>query len=68
MVRGKLCLTVRDFADELGFKIGSCNHIFTVKAQRRRFCSKFVPRFLSDDQKGKLVEISQELLANANGN
>jgi len=34
-----------------------------------RFVStKFVPRLLTDDQKDIRVEISQELLANANGN
>ena len=34
----------------------------------RRISAKFVPRLLIDDQKGNRVEISQELLANANGN
>ena len=34
----------------------------------RRIRAKFVPRFLTDDQKENRVEISQELLANANGN
>jgi len=29
---------------------------------------KFVPRLLTDDQNENRVEISQELLANANGN
>jgi hypothetical protein len=68
VVRGNRCLIVRKFADELGFKIGSCNQIFTEKFQMRRVCSKTIPRFLTDDQKGKGVEISQELLANANAN
>jgi len=30
--------------------------------------AKFVPRLLTDDQKENRVEISQELLASANGN
>jgi len=30
--------------------------------------AKFVPRLLTDDQKENRVKISQELLANANGN
>ena len=30
--------------------------------------AKFMPRLLADDQKEKRVEISQELLASANGN
>jgi len=34
----------------------------------RRVSAKFVPLFLTDDQKENRVEISQELLANANGN
>jgi len=34
----------------------------------RRVSAKFVPRLLTDDQKENHVEISQELLANANGN
>jgi len=34
----------------------------------RRVSAKSVPRLLTDDQKENRVEISQELLANANGN
>jgi len=34
----------------------------------RRVSAKFVPRLLTDDQKENRVEISQELLASANGN
>jgi len=34
----------------------------------RRVSAKFVPRLLNDDQKENCVEISKELLANANGN
>jgi len=34
----------------------------------RRISAKFVPHLLTDDQKENLVEISQQLLANANGN
>jgi len=34
----------------------------------RRVSAKFVPRFLIDDLKENRVEISQELLASANGN
>ena len=33
----------------------------------RRVSAKFVPRLLTDDQKEKRVEISQEMLANASG-
>jgi len=34
----------------------------------RRVSAKFVRRLLTDDQKENRVEISHELLANANGN
>ena len=34
----------------------------------RSVSAKFVPRLLTDDQKENRVEISQELLANVNGN
>ena len=33
-----------------------------------RISAKFMPRLLTDDQKENRIEISQELLANANGN
>jgi len=33
-----------------------------------RVSAKFVPRLFTDDQKDNRVEISQELLGNANGN
>ena len=33
-----------------------------------RVSAEFVPRLVTDDQKQNHVEISQELLANANGN
>jgi len=34
----------------------------------RRVSAKLVPRLLTDDQKENRVEISQELLSNANDN
>ena len=60
-------LTVQEFADEVGISIGSCHQIFTEKLQMRRVSAKFMP-CLTDDQKENHVEISHELLANANGN
>jgi len=60
--------TVQEGADEVGISIGSCQQIFTEKLQMRRVSAKFVPRLLTDDQKENRVEISQELLANANSN
>jgi len=66
--RGNSRLTVPEAADEVGISIGSCHEIFTEKLQMRRVSEKFVPRLLTDDQKENRIEISQELLANANGN
>ena len=68
VIRGNRRLTVREVADDVGISIESCHQIFTDKLQMRRDSAKFVPRFLTDDQKENRVEISQELLANANGN
>jgi len=52
----------------VGISIRSCHQIFTEKLQLHRVSAKFVSCLLTDDQKEKCVEISQELLANANGN
>jgi len=66
--RGNRSLSVQEVAAELGICIGSCHQFFTEKLQMRRVSAKFVPRLLTDDQKETHVEISQELLANENGN
>jgi hypothetical protein len=42
--------------------------MFTDKLQICRVSAKFGPRLLTDDQNMNRVEISQEQLANANGN
>jgi len=42
--------------------------MFTEKLEMRRVSAKLVPRLLTDDQKENRVEMSDELLANANGN
>jgi len=68
VIHGNLHLTVREVADEVGNSIESCHQIFTGKIQMRRVSAKFVPHLLTDDQKVNRVEISHELLANANGN
>ena len=68
VIRVNRRLTVREVADEVGISIDSCLQIFTEKLQMRRVSAKFVPRLLTDDQKENRVEISQELLAIANGN
>jgi len=67
-VRGNHRVIVQEVADEVGITTESCHQISTEKHQVRRVSAKFVPRLLTDDQKENRVEISQELLANANGN
>jgi len=52
----------------VGISIETRHQNFTEKIQMRRVSAKFVPRSLIDDQKENRVEISQEFLANANGN
>jgi len=68
-IRGNRRLTAREVADEVSINVGSCHQIFTEKLQMCRVSvKKFVPSLLTDDQKKNRVEISQELLADANGN
>ena len=61
-------LTFREVADEVGISVVSCRHIFTEKLRLLRTSVNFVLRLLTDDQKENRVEISQDLLDNANGN
>ena len=68
VIRGNHRLTVREVADEVSISIGSCHQILTEKLQMHHVSAKFVPRLLTDDQKENHVDISQELLANANEN
>jgi len=68
VIRGNCPLTLREVADEVDISIGSCHQIFTEKLQMCCVSAKFMPRLLTDDQKENHVEISRELLANANSN
>ena len=68
VILGNHRLTVRKVADEVGISIGSCHQMLTEKRQMRRVSAKFVPCLLTDDQKENHVEISWELLTNANRN
>ena len=68
VIRGNRRLHVREVANEVGISIGSCHQILTEKLHMRPISAEFVPRLLTDDQKENRVEISQELLANANVN
>jgi hypothetical protein len=64
----EIIVCVQEVADEVGISTGSCPQISTEKLQMRRVSAKFVLHLLTEDQKENRVEISQELLANANGN
>jgi len=68
VIHGNRRLTVREVGDEVGISIGSFHQILTEKHQLHCVSAKFMPLLLTDDQKENHVEISQELLANANGN
>jgi len=68
VTRGNCRLTVQEVADKVGTSIGSCHQIFTEKLQMGHISAKFMLHFLNDDQKENHVEISNEMLANANGN
>jgi len=67
VIRGNRRLTVREVADKVGISIGSRHQNVTEKLQMRRVSAKLMQRFLTDDQKENRVEISQQLLGNANG-
>jgi len=68
VIRGNRLLTAREGADEVGISTRSCHQMFTEKLLMCRVDEKFAPRLLSDAQRENRVDISQELLANANGN
>ena len=68
VIHGNRHLTVQEVADELDISIGSCHQIFTEKHQLHCVSAKFMLCLLTDGQKENHVEISQDLLANANGN
>ena len=55
-------LTIRETAEDVGIRFGSCQAILTEKLNMQRVAAKFVPRVLTEDQKANRVNISQELL------
>jgi hypothetical protein len=68
VIRGNRGLTVREVADEVGISIESCHQLLIEKLQMCPINAEFVQHLLFDNQKYYRVEISQEKLANANGN
>jgi hypothetical protein len=49
-------------ADELGISKTSCHEILSEHLVMQRVAAKFVPRLLTDEQKQKNIEVSQEIL------
>ena len=65
VIRGNRHLTVTEVAKKVGISVGSCHAILTKKLKMHRVCAKFVPRLLTDRPKENRVNISQDMLANA---
>jgi len=55
-------LSIREIAEDVGIRFGSCQAILTEKLNMHRVAAKFVHRGLTEDQKANRVNISQELL------
>ncbi|KAK8395421.1 hypothetical protein O3P69_006220 [Scylla paramamosain] len=62
MVRDDRRLTVRKIADELGMNHNSVWKIITEDLGMRKVCAKMVPRLLNDDQKGRRMQVCQDIL------
>lgn len=65
LIRSNRRLTIREVAEECDISFGSCQEILTEKLQMRRVAAKFVPKVLTEDQKGHRVVCSEELLEQA---
>ncbi|KAF2879594.1 hypothetical protein ILUMI_26576, partial [Ignelater luminosus] len=57
MVHANRRLTIRELADELNISYGSVQSILTDNLQTRRVSAKFVPRFLTGEQKENRVSV-----------
>jgi len=68
VIRSNRRLTVRDVAEEVSISKTVCHEILTENLSMHRIAAKFVPRLLTDDQKQNRVDVSQELLDQANDN
>jgi len=51
LVHNSRRLKVREKADDCGISVGSCDAILMDNLHMKRVCAKFVPRFLTDDQR-----------------
>lgn len=65
LIRADRRLTIREIAEECEISFGSCQEILTGKLEMRRVAAKFVPKVLTEDQKGHRVLCSEELLEQA---
>ena len=54
-------LAVREIADDFGISVGSCDIILTDDQHMKRVCTKFVPRFITDDQREQRQTIARDL-------
>ena len=62
IVRNNRGLTVREIADDCEIPVGSCDAILTNDLHMKRACAKFVPRFVTDDQREQRQTIAGDLL------
>jgi hypothetical protein len=65
VIHGNCRSTVQEVVEEVGISVGSCHPILTRKLQLHCVSAKFVPPLLTDGQQENLVNISQDMLANA---
>jgi hypothetical protein len=60
LVRKDQCRTIQDLADEMGIGYGTCQRILTAELGMHRAAAKFVPSFLTADQKQQRVNVCKE--------
>jgi len=61
IVRNNRRLRIGEIADDCRISVGSCNTILTDDLHMKRVCAKFVPRFLTDDQREQRQTIARDL-------
>jgi hypothetical protein len=66
VIRSDRRLTVREIADEVGILKTSCPEILTENLSMQRVAAKFVPRLLTEKQKQKRLEVSQNIFDRGN--
>jgi hypothetical protein len=55
------CRTIHELTDTVGISYGVCHEILTENLNVRRIATNFVLRFLTNEQKQRLVNLSFEL-------